>query len=165
MLDSCTKLESPGLAQAYVLQQSFPADSCMYVCICVCVYMYMYVCVWMYVYVCVCLNMYVYVCVCVCVWMYMYVYVCISVCICMCMCVCIYFGCTEYSLWCWGFSSFAVSRCGLSSCSACAWSQLLSSPTRDRTWTPCLGSMESHPLDHKYHRTSHQPADSDGQPG
>ena len=67
--------------------------------------------------------------------------------ICMCMCVCIYFGCTEYSLWCWGFSSFAVSRCGLSSCSACAWLQLLSSPTRDRTWTPCLGSMESHPLD------------------
>ena len=143
MLDSCTKIESPGLAQAYVLRQSFPADSCMYVCICVCVYMYMYVCV----------N----VCVCVCVCEYM----------CMCVCVCMYFGCTEYSLWHSGFSSFAVSRCGLSSCSACAWSQLLSSPTRDPTWTPCIGSMESHPLDHKYHRPPlpHQPADSDGQPG
>ena len=91
----------------------------------------------------------------------MYVYVCV------CVCVCMYFGCTEYSLWHSGFSSFAVSRCGLSSCSACAWSQLLSSPTRDPTWTPCIGSMESHPLDHKYHRPPlpHQPADSDGQPG
>ena len=41
--------------------------------------------------------------------------------------------------------SFVVA-CGIFSCSMHAGS---SSPTRDRTWAPCIGSSEPYPLDHQ----------------
>ena len=211
MLGSCTKLESPGLAQAYVLWQSFPANSRMYVYMCVCVYMYVcvYVYVWMCVYMCahvymrmcvcvnvcicmhiyVCVNVCIYVCICVYVCICMHIYVCVNVCICVyvyvcvcicvcvnvcvyvcvyvCTCVCIYSGCTESSLWHQAFLVLqwaGAGACRLNSCSMGACLQLLSSPTRDQTWTPCIGSMESHPLDYKYHPLP-PASDSDGQPG
>ena len=198
MLGSCTKLESPGLAQAYVLWQSFPANSRMCVYMCVCVYMYMcvYVYVWMCVCVCICVHMCICVCVNVCMCMHIYVcvnvciyvctcvyvYVCVNVCICMCICVCVNVCMCVYmcahvyvyilaalSLHC-GTQAFLVLQwagagaCRLSSCSMGACLQLLSSQTRDQTWTPCIGSMESHPLDYKYHPLP-PTSDSDGQPG
>ena len=39
-----------------------------------------------------------------------------------------------------------VAACGLLSCSMHVGS---SSPTRDQTLAPCIGSMESYPLDHQ----------------
>ena len=39
-----------------------------------------------------------------------------------------------------------AAACGLLSCSMHVGSSF---STRDRTWAPCIGSMESHPLDHE----------------
>ena len=47
----------------------------------------------------------------------------------------IYLGCTGFS-------------CGMQTLS-CGMHVESSSPTRDRTWVPCIGSSESYPLDHQ----------------
>ena len=48
---------------------------------------------------------------------------------------------------------FLVVACGLLSCCmrtlSCGMHVGSSSSTRDRTWAPCTGSMESYPLDHQ----------------
>ena len=39
-------------------------------------------------------------------------------------------------------------RCGMQTLS-CSMHAGSSSPTRDRTWVPCIGNMESYPVDHQ----------------
>ena len=45
-----------------------------------------------------------------------------------------------------GTRDLLLAACGLLSCVTHVGS---SSPTRDRTWAPCIGSAESYPLDHQ----------------
>ena len=55
----------------------------------------------------------------------------------------IYFGCAGLGCSMW---ELLVAVCGLLSCSMHVGS---SSLARNRTWAPCIGSMESYPLDHQ----------------